>query len=137
MDGIAELLPARAGDGDGPLSARVFKIERGPAGDRIAYTRVFSGTMRVRDRFDAGKVTAIRVFADGDAEQRDDGARRARSRSSGVSRRSRSATGSASRAAASSTTSRRRRSSRSSRPSIPPTASGSASRSGNSPSRIR
>src|SRR6185437_6869707 len=72
MAGIARLLPARAGDGDGPLSARVFKIERGPTGDRIAYTRVFAGTVRVRDRFDAGKVTAMRVFAEGDAEQRDE-----------------------------------------------------------------
>jgi len=72
MDGIARLLPAHAGDGDRPLSARVFKIERGPAGDRIAYTRVFAGTVRVRDRFDAGKVTAARVFAAGDAEQRDE-----------------------------------------------------------------
>ncbi len=71
MRGIAQLLPARVGDGDGPLSARVFKIERGPDGDRIAYTRLFSGTLRVRDRFDAGRVTALRVFADGDAVQRD------------------------------------------------------------------
>ena len=70
-DGIAQLLPARAGDGDGPLSARVFKIERGPTGDRIAYARLFSGSVAVRDRLDAGKVTAIRVFADGDAVQRD------------------------------------------------------------------
>jgi ribosomal protection tetracycline resistance protein len=70
-EGIAQLLPARAGDGDGPLSARVFKIERGPDGDRIAYTRLFSGAVNVRDRFDAGKVTAIRVFGDGDAVQRD------------------------------------------------------------------
>ncbi len=69
--GIARLLPARVGDGDGPLSARVFKIERGPTGDRIAYTRVFSGVVTVRDRLDPGKVTAIRVFADGDAVQRD------------------------------------------------------------------
>ena len=69
--GIAQLLPARASDPDGPLSARVFKIERGSAGDRIAYTRLFSGTVTVRDRFDAGKVTALRVFADGDAVQRD------------------------------------------------------------------
>jgi ribosomal protection tetracycline resistance protein len=70
-EGIAQLLPARAGDDDGPLSARVFKIERGPEGDRIAYTRVFSGAVNVRDRFDAGKVTAIRVFGDGDAVQQD------------------------------------------------------------------
>jgi ribosomal protection tetracycline resistance protein len=72
MDGIARLLPARARDADGPLSARVFKIERGPSGDRIAYTRLFSGTMRVRDRFDAGKVTAVRVFSEGDTEQRNE-----------------------------------------------------------------
>jgi ribosomal protection tetracycline resistance protein len=72
MQGITRLLPARAADGDGPLSARVFKIERGPGGDRIAYTRVFSGAVNVRDRFDAGKVTAIRVFSDGDAVQRDE-----------------------------------------------------------------
>jgi ribosomal protection tetracycline resistance protein len=72
MGGIAGLLPARSGDGDGPLSARVFKIERGPTGDRIAYTRVFSGTVHVRDRFDAGKVTALRVFATGDAVQQDE-----------------------------------------------------------------
>jgi ribosomal protection tetracycline resistance protein len=71
MYGIARLLPARERDGGGPLSAQVFKIERGPDGDRIAYTRVFSGTVTVRDRFEAGKVTALRVFADGDAVQRD------------------------------------------------------------------
>jgi ribosomal protection tetracycline resistance protein len=71
MRGIAELLPARDGDADGPLSAQVFKIERGPDGDRIAYTRLFSGTLRVRDRFDAGRVTALRVFADGDVAQQD------------------------------------------------------------------
>jgi len=69
--GIAQLLPARDGGGDGPLSARVFKIERDPEGHRIAYTRLFSGAVTVRDRFDAGKVTAVRVFADGDAVQRD------------------------------------------------------------------
>jgi ribosomal protection tetracycline resistance protein len=72
MGGITRLLPGRAGDDDGALSAGVFKIERGPGGDRIAYTRVFSGAVNVRDRFDAGKVTAIRVFADGDTVQRDE-----------------------------------------------------------------
>jgi ribosomal protection tetracycline resistance protein len=71
MGGVARLLPARPGDGEGPLSAQVFKIERDSEGHRIAYTRVFSGTVSVRDRFDAGKVTALRVFSTGDAEQRD------------------------------------------------------------------
>jgi ribosomal protection tetracycline resistance protein len=70
MDGIARLLPAREGDAEGLSSGCVFKIERGAAGDRIAYVRMFSGTVRVRDRLDAGKVTAIRVFADGDTVQR-------------------------------------------------------------------
>jgi ribosomal protection tetracycline resistance protein len=68
--GIATLLPATAGEGDGPLSGLVFKIERGPAGERIAYVRMFSGTVRVRDRLPEGKVTAISVFAGGAAVRR-------------------------------------------------------------------
>ena len=73
--GIAELLPARVGDADGPVSGLVFKIERGPSGDRIAYARIFSGTVRIRDRVPFGrggdgKVTAIRVFDDGTDVQR-------------------------------------------------------------------
>ena len=50
--GIAELLPARAGDGDAPVSGTVFKVDRGDAGERIAYVRMFSGTLRTRDRLD-------------------------------------------------------------------------------------
>ena len=73
--GIRELLPARAGAGDAPLAGLVFKIERGPAGDRIAYVRIFSGTVHTRDRVrfgrgGEGKVTAIRVFHDGAETQR-------------------------------------------------------------------
>ena len=67
MAGIAELLPAAAGDAGGPVAATVFKIDRAPAGGKIAYVRMFSGTVRVRDRLDFGreideKVTAIGVF---------------------------------------------------------------------------
>jgi ribosomal protection tetracycline resistance protein len=69
MSGIAELLPAASRDGDGPLSGSVFKIERGPAGEKIAYVRMFSGTVRTRDRLDEHKVTAIRVFEDGSSAQ--------------------------------------------------------------------
>jgi ribosomal protection tetracycline resistance protein len=65
MPAIAELLPAEAGDADGPVSGRVFKIERGPAGEKIAYVRMFSGTLRIRDRLGRGKVTAISVFDEG------------------------------------------------------------------------
>src|SRR5229473_186339 len=50
MSGIAELLPTADRDIDGPASGRVFKIERGPAGEKIAYVRMFSGTVRARDR---------------------------------------------------------------------------------------
>jgi ribosomal protection tetracycline resistance protein len=74
--GIAKLLPARVGDAAGPVSGLAFKIERGPAGDRIAYVRIFSGTVHTRDRVRFGpdgeaKVTAIRVFDNGtDVERR-------------------------------------------------------------------
>ena len=66
--GIAELLPATEGDVDGSVSASVFKVVRGPSGERIAYVRMFSGTVRTRDRLDdKRKVTAIRVFDRGAA----------------------------------------------------------------------
>jgi ribosomal protection tetracycline resistance protein len=70
MSGIAELLPAAGQDAGGPVSGRVFKIERGAAGDKIAYARMFSGTVRTRDRVRFGrsgerKVTAVSVFASG------------------------------------------------------------------------
>jgi ribosomal protection tetracycline resistance protein len=72
MAGVAELLPAAEGDADGPVSGSVFKIERGPAGEKIAYVRMFSGTLRTRDRVpfgweNEGKVTAISVFNGGSA----------------------------------------------------------------------
>jgi ribosomal protection tetracycline resistance protein len=75
-NGIAELLPAAGRDVGGPVSGRVFKIERGAAGEKIAYVRMFSGTVRTRDRVRFGrggerKVTAISVFADGPAVRRE------------------------------------------------------------------
>src|SRR5262249_60463098 len=68
--GITGLLPARTGRGDAALEGRAFKIERGPAGEKLAYVRLFSGTLRVRDRVRFGhghedKVTAISVFEQG------------------------------------------------------------------------
>src|SRR5215207_1268674 len=72
--GIKELLPAAEGDVDGLVSGVVFKVERGLSGEKIAYARMFSGTVRVRDRLqfgrdDEGKVTAISVFDRGPAVQ--------------------------------------------------------------------
>jgi ribosomal protection tetracycline resistance protein len=75
LAGIAELLPAPHGDPEGPVSGTVFKIERGASGEKIAYVRMFSGTIRTRDRLQfgparEGKVTAIAVFERGPAVQR-------------------------------------------------------------------
>ncbi|UFQ17987.1 MULTISPECIES: elongation factor G [Streptomyces] len=85
IDGIRALLPSTAGDAGGPVSGKVFKVERGSAGEKIAYVRVFSGTVRTRDRVAItgvtdgtagvmgdradgpreGKVTAVSVFDQG------------------------------------------------------------------------
>ncbi|MFE2495783.1 GTP-binding protein [Streptomyces scopuliridis] len=89
--GIRELLPRAGSDPEGPVSGTVFKVERGPAGEKIAYVRMFSGTVRTRDllrfhrntesdtagdkenntaneaRDEEDKVTAISVFDRGSA----------------------------------------------------------------------
>lgn len=65
MAGIATLLPTAAGDAAAPLAGTVFKIERGPSGERIAYARLFSGTLRTRERLGEEKVTALEVFGPG------------------------------------------------------------------------
>jgi ribosomal protection tetracycline resistance protein len=75
MAGIRELLPAAGGAVGGPASGTVFKVERGPAGEKIAYIRMFSGTVEVRDRLPfrrngEAKVTAISVFERGSAVPR-------------------------------------------------------------------
>jgi ribosomal protection tetracycline resistance protein len=87
--GLTRFLPAAHGDAAGPLSGTVFKVERGLAGEKIAYVRMFSGALRVRDRLpgggdrrDAGgrlppgregerKITAISVFERGPAARRE------------------------------------------------------------------
>src|SRR6202035_4244240 len=67
MSGVAELLPRAGRNAEGPASGRVFKIERGPAGEKIAYVRMLSGTVRTRDGVRVGpgrerKVTAVSVL---------------------------------------------------------------------------
>jgi ribosomal protection tetracycline resistance protein len=62
MGGITTLLPAEHGDAVGPLAGTVFKVERGPAGERVAHVRLFTGTLRVRDRVGDNVVTGIEVF---------------------------------------------------------------------------
>ncbi|WP_020662538.1 elongation factor G [Amycolatopsis benzoatilytica] len=77
--GIYDLLPARERTAEGPLDAAVFKIERGRGGEKIAYARVFSGSLAarrpvpVRRRTDdgiresTGRPSAVRVFEHGSA----------------------------------------------------------------------
>ena len=54
----------------------MFKIERTPAGERVAYVRLFAGTLRPRQRVRVGggeeaKPTSIKVFAPAGAPRRD------------------------------------------------------------------
>ncbi|MFD5912759.1 GTP-binding protein [Streptomyces massasporeus] len=71
LSGIETLLPAADGDADGPVSATVFKVDRGPAGEKVAYARMFSGTLHTRDRVPfgtdgaEGRITGISVFGHG------------------------------------------------------------------------
>jgi ribosomal protection tetracycline resistance protein len=75
ITGVTDLLPAAAGDADGPVSGSIFKIERGTNAEKIAYVRMFSGTVRTRDRLTLGpgldaKVTGVAVFERGSAVRR-------------------------------------------------------------------
>jgi ribosomal protection tetracycline resistance protein len=70
MAGIAAFLPVPAPPEDGIASGRVFKVERGAAGEKVAYVRMFCGSLGVRAhlRFGAGrggKVTGVQLFDGG------------------------------------------------------------------------
>jgi ribosomal protection tetracycline resistance protein len=72
MTGVVGLLPPAAADATGPPSGTVFKIGRGPSGEKVALIRMFAGTLTTRDRIQLGgddsdpdRVTAIRVFSHG------------------------------------------------------------------------
>lgn len=72
ITGLRELLPARSGDGNGVPSGAIFKIERGPVDEKVAFVRMFSGAVRTRDRLRVGqrddqRVTAIEAFEHGSA----------------------------------------------------------------------
>jgi len=79
LAGIDELLSGSGEDsvdGGAEVSGRVFKIERTPAGERVAYVRLFTGTLRPRQRVRVGggeeaKPTSIKVFAPSGAPRRD------------------------------------------------------------------
>ena len=101
------------GDPEADVSGRVFKIERTPAGERVAYVRLFAGTLRPRQRVRVGggeeaKPTSIKVFAPG----RCAAARRARGRARWRRSAGSAPSGSATRSASRRRARRRRRASR-------------------------
>ncbi|MFC5528678.1 GTP-binding protein [Cohnella yongneupensis] len=49
MDAIVALLPAPAGHLEAPLSGIVFKLDKDPTMGRVAYVRLYGGTLRNRD----------------------------------------------------------------------------------------
>lgn len=76
LRGIQEFLPRQHGDPDADVSGRVFKIERTAAGERVAYVRLFAGTLRARQKVRVGggeeqKAASIKVFAPAGTPRRD------------------------------------------------------------------
>jgi ribosomal protection tetracycline resistance protein len=80
IDGVARCLPPRRAPSDEPLHASVFKIERDPAGHKVAYARLHSGTLTARDHVvyhhrsttgvlakREGRPTSVRTFTHGTA----------------------------------------------------------------------
>lgn len=75
ITGITKFLPVSIGNADGPISGTVFKIERNPSREKVAYVHIFSGTVHTRDRLSfaqnkEGKVTSISVFDRGSSTRR-------------------------------------------------------------------
>jgi ribosomal protection tetracycline resistance protein len=75
MTGITTLLPMAGEDVDAPPSGRIFKIERAPSGTKLAYLRMYEGTVRVRERVwttSGGDrpITGIEVFTEGGRQRR-------------------------------------------------------------------
>ncbi len=72
MAGITTFLPVAARDDDAAAAGAVFKVERNPRGEKVAYVRMFSGAVHVRERLHLGEdregtVTALSVFEHGAA----------------------------------------------------------------------
>ena len=76
LSGIETYLVGGHGDPDAPVSGRVFKIERTTSGERVAYVRLFAGTLRARQKVkvaggEEAKPTQVRVFGPAGAPRRD------------------------------------------------------------------
>jgi ribosomal protection tetracycline resistance protein len=69
MDGLGELLPSADGDPQKGLSGTVFKVERDRAGAKVAYVRLFDGTLKVRDHLGRDAVVTGLETAGGKARE--------------------------------------------------------------------
>lgn len=78
LENISALIPANKSAQNETLSGVVFKIEREPSGEKIAYVRVFSGSLHVRKYVDIQrsespshkeKIKKMCVFHNGNAVQ--------------------------------------------------------------------
>lgn len=80
ISGIIELLPigevtSEQNDGEPVSGVVLFKVERSSNGEKIAYIRMFSGSVRTRERFKIRdeqelRITSIQVFERGSTVQR-------------------------------------------------------------------
>ncbi len=66
MNALPKLLPTIVNTTQ-ITSGIIFKIERGARGEKVAYLRLFSGTIKAREKTVFGKVTALQVFGRGHA----------------------------------------------------------------------
>lgn len=69
MGAITKYLPVAVRPSGGNLRGQVFKIDRGSAGEKLCYAKIFSGVLRSRQRVPVGgldqRVTALQVFESG------------------------------------------------------------------------
>ncbi|WP_371404727.1 TetM/TetW/TetO/TetS family tetracycline resistance ribosomal protection protein [Kribbella sp. NBC_00662] len=63
IEGIRSWLPRATGSAKDPLQARVFKVDRGAAGQKVALARMFAGTLTARSYVDVHPVDAAEYQA--------------------------------------------------------------------------
>ena len=74
LGAIPDLLPEATGDPEAELRGRVFKIERSASGERVAYARLFDGTIHAREKIgyadgEEARVTQLSASGPGGAVQ--------------------------------------------------------------------
>lgn len=74
LDAVVGFLPSPGGDAQGPAAGVVFKLDKDPVMGRIAYVRMYGGSIRNRDAINnhtqglAEKITQIRRLENGRTE---------------------------------------------------------------------